>query len=78
MNSNPLEVSFSAECLKRHLEQHPEQAPQLAIDHFTDFVLLARKYNELEQKHSDLLLEAAMLLQHQQQTPSPQRTHFLT
>jgi hypothetical protein len=33
MNSNPLEVSFSVECLKRHLEKYPEQAPQLAINH---------------------------------------------
>jgi hypothetical protein len=51
MTSNSLEVSFSVECLKRHLEKHPEQAPQLAVDHFTDFVLLTHKYQKLEQKH---------------------------
>ncbi|MBW4532502.1 MAG: hypothetical protein KME09_01050 [Pleurocapsa minor HA4230-MV1] len=65
-----LEFCFSVECLKRHLEKYPEQAPQLAINHFEDFVLLARQYKELEQKNYALLNELSRILQHQQQAPS--------
>jgi hypothetical protein len=64
---------FGVFCLKRHLHKYPEQAPQLATNHFEDFLLLARKYKELEQKNYALLSELLLLLQHQQQSPSPQR-----
>jgi aminopeptidase-like protein len=77
MNSIPLEVSFSVECLKRHLHKYPEQAPQLATNHYEDFLLLAHKYKKLEQKNYALLSELSLLLQHQQQAPSPQLPNFL-
>jgi hypothetical protein len=72
-----LKFLFLSNVFKRHLEKHPKQAPQLAINHFEDFFLLARKYKELEQKNHALLSELILLLQHQQQAPSPQLPNFL-
>lgn len=76
MNSRPLETSFTVECLKRYLQQHPEQSLQLAIDHFTDFLHLAREHKKLEQNYHALQVDF-MLLRHDPPSSPPQLPHFL-
>jgi hypothetical protein len=76
MNSTPLETSFSVERLKRHLQQHPEQASQLAIDYFQDFLNLARQYKQLQQDHQALQVDL-ILLEYEQPSSPPQLPHFL-
>lgn len=65
------EIAFSVERLKRYLQQYPEKASQLAIDHFTDFLVLAHNYKKLKQDYHALQADLT-LLQFKQPSFSPQ------
>ncbi len=45
-----LESQFEVERLKLHLQKHPEQAFELAIAHFEDYLQLVQEYKKLQQK----------------------------
>ncbi len=48
--SLPLHAQFDITRLKLHLQQHPEQAQQIAIDQFTYHLELLEENRKLEQK----------------------------
>ena len=57
MNEIPLDIKFSAERLKRYLEENPHDANRLAIAHFEDFSMLAIEYKKLEIERQALEIE---------------------
>ena len=42
-----LELEFELARLDRHLQKHPEQAHQLAMNHYEDYLCLARDYRHI-------------------------------
>ncbi len=49
----PIEAELEIERLEVHLQKHPEQAFQLAIKHFKDYLEIFLKYEKLiEQRQS--------------------------
>lgn len=57
ITSLPLESQLEVCKLKLYLQQHPEDAYQLAIDHFIDFLALVHEYKKLQAKHDLLELQ---------------------
>ena len=57
MNNLPVEIEFSSERLKRHLQENPHDATRLAIAHFEDHSVLAIKFNNLKMKLHNLETE---------------------
>lgn len=55
--SLPLELQLEVSKLKLHLQQHPEDTYQLAIDHFIDFLALVYEYKQLQAEHDLLELQ---------------------
>ncbi len=49
-SSLSLESQFEVERLKLHLQKQPEQAFELAIAHFEDYLELVQEYKKLQQK----------------------------
>ena len=52
----PIEAQLEIERLKLHLENHPEQAFQLAIKHFQDYLWILLEYKKLMQQRQSLSL----------------------
>jgi Ethanolamine utilization protein EutJ (predicted chaperonin) len=48
MNKRPLEIELELVRLQHFLQQYPEQATELALNYFEDFLVLSRKYRQLE------------------------------
>jgi hypothetical protein len=45
-----LNIDTEIQQLKLHLQRHPEQAAQLAINHLEDYLVLLNEYNHLQQQ----------------------------
>ncbi|MGL6341125.1 MAG: hypothetical protein ACRC80_18545 [Waterburya sp.] len=54
-----LESELQVVRLKMYLERNPQEAAELAIQHYEDFLALAAKYKKLQSKLEDI--EACML-----------------
>jgi hypothetical protein len=54
-----LESELQVVRLKMYLERNPQEATELAIQHYEDFLALAAKYKKLQSKLEDI--EACML-----------------
>ncbi len=52
----PIEAQLEIERLKVHLQQHPEQAFQLAIKHFQDYLGILLEYEKLMQQRQSVSL----------------------
>ena len=52
MISLPLESEFQVIRLKKHLEKYPEEATELAIQYYEDFLALAIEQRKLKEKLS--------------------------
>ncbi|MDJ0649609.1 MAG: hypothetical protein QNJ60_12970 [Xenococcaceae cyanobacterium MO_188.B19] len=50
----PIEAQLEIERLQAHLQKHPEQAFQLAVKHFKDYLLILLEYEKLIQKHQSI------------------------
>ncbi len=50
----PIEAQLEIERLKVHLEDHPEQAFQLAIKHFQDYLGILLEYEKMMVLHQSL------------------------
>ena len=48
MNSLPLHAQFDIVRLKLHLQDHPQDAHRLAIEHFQDYLEVVHRYQALE------------------------------
>ena len=48
MMSLPLESELQVVRLKMYLEKNPQEAKELALQHYEDFLALAIKYRELQ------------------------------
>ncbi len=59
MISLPLESELQVVRLKLYLEKNPQEATELALQHYEDFLALAAKYRKLETKLDDI--ETCML-----------------
>lgn len=59
MISLPLESELQVVRLKLYLDKNPEEATELALQHYEDFLALAIKYRKLESRLSDI--ESCML-----------------
>lgn len=59
MISLPLESELQVVRLKMYLDKNPEEAAELAIQHYEDFLILAAKYKKLQAKLDDI--ETCML-----------------
>ncbi|MGB5636521.1 MAG: hypothetical protein WBM44_17580 [Waterburya sp.] len=59
MISLPLESELQVVRLKLYLDKNPEEATELALQHYEDFLALAIKYKKLESRLSDI--ESCML-----------------
>ena len=59
MISLPLESELQVVRLKMYLQRHPEEATELALQHYEDFLILAAKYRKLQSKLEDI--ETCML-----------------
>ena len=68
MSELPLSLQLDIERLKRHLQEHPDQAAELAVSYFEDFSMLAIEYKKLEAAHQ--LLQS-------QSIAKPSLPHFL-
>lgn len=54
MISLPLESELQVVRLKRYLDKHPQEAIELAIQHYEDFLILANKYKQLQSELDNL------------------------
>ena len=61
MNKLPVELEFSVEQLRRHLEENPHDAAKLAISHFEDFSILTIEFKKLEMQRQALEIENVKL-----------------
>jgi len=59
MISLPLESELQVVRLKMYLDRNPQEANELALQHYEDFLALAIKYKKLQSKLDDI--EACML-----------------
>jgi hypothetical protein len=59
MISLPLESELQVVRLKMYLDRNPQEASELALQHYEDFLALAIKYKKLQSKLEDI--EACML-----------------
>lgn len=59
MISLPLESELQVVRLKLYLEKNPEEAMEMALQHYEDFLALAAKYKKLQSKLDDI--ETCML-----------------
>jgi hypothetical protein len=59
MISLPLESELQVVRLKLYLEKNPQEATELALQHYEDFLALAAKYRKLKTKLDDI--ETCML-----------------
>ena len=59
MISLPLESELQVIRLKLYLERNPEEAMEMALQHYEDFLALAAKYKKLQSKLDDI--ETCML-----------------
>ncbi|MEL6929516.1 MAG: hypothetical protein AAFO95_12875 [Cyanobacteria bacterium J06600_6] len=50
----PLESELQVVRLKRYLEKNPQEAMDLALQHYEDFLALAIKYKELQAEFNDI------------------------
>ena len=55
----PLESELEVVRLKMYLDKNPQEATELAIQHYEDFLALAAKYKQLKSKLEDI--ETCML-----------------
>lgn len=55
----PLEAELQVVRLKMYLEKNPQEAMELAIQHYEDFLALSVKYKKLKSKLEDI--ESCML-----------------
>ena len=55
----PLESELQVVRLKMYLDKNPQEATELAIQHYEDFLALAAKYKQLKSKLEDI--ETCML-----------------
>lgn len=54
MISLPLESELQVVRLKLYLDKNPQEATELALQHYEDFLALAIKYKQLESQLSDI------------------------
>ena len=54
MISLPLESELQVVRLKMYLDNNPQEATELAIQHYEDFLALAVKYKQLKSKLDDV------------------------
>lgn len=54
MTSFPLELELQVVRLKLYLDKNPDEAKELALQHYEDFLALAIKYKKLESQLSDI------------------------
>lgn len=54
MISLPLESELQVVRLKLYLEKNPEEATDLALQHYEDFLALAIEYKKLKSKLNDI------------------------
>ena len=54
MISLPLESELQVVRLKLYLEKNPQEATELALQHYEDFLALAAKYKQLKTKLDDI------------------------
>jgi hypothetical protein len=59
MISLPLESELQVVRLKMYLDRNPQEATELALQHYEDFLALALKYKKLQSKLEDI--ESCML-----------------
>ncbi|MEL6580117.1 MAG: hypothetical protein AAFQ14_10210 [Cyanobacteria bacterium J06621_12] len=59
MISLPLESELQVVRLKMYLDNNPQEATELAVQHYEDFLVLAAKYKKLQNKLNDI--ETCML-----------------
>jgi hypothetical protein len=59
MISLPLESELQVVRLKMYLDRNPQEANELALQHYEDFLALAIKYKKLQSQLEDI--EACML-----------------
>jgi len=59
MISLPLESELQVVRLKMYLDNNPQEATELAVQHYEDFLVLAAKYKNLQNKLNDI--ETCML-----------------
>ncbi|MBW4534536.1 MAG: hypothetical protein KME09_11440 [Pleurocapsa minor HA4230-MV1] len=59
MISLPLESELQVVRLKMYLDRHPQEAVELALQHYEDFLALAAKYKKLQSKLEEI--ESCML-----------------
>ena len=59
MISLPLESELQVVRLKMYLDKNPQEATELAIQHYEDFLLLAAKYKKLQNELNNI--ETCML-----------------
>lgn len=50
----PLESELQVVRLKLYLEKNPQEATELALQHYEDFLALAAKYKKLKAKLDDI------------------------
>ena len=55
----PLESELQVVRLKMYLDKNPQEATELAVQHYEDFLALAAKYQQLKSKLEDI--ETCML-----------------
>ena len=54
MLSLPLELELQVVRLKLYLEKNPEEATELALQHYEDFLALAIKYKKLQSQLTEI------------------------
>ena len=54
MLSLPLELELQVVRLKLYLKKNPEEAIELALQHYEDFLALAIKYKKLQSQLNDI------------------------
>ena len=59
MISLPLESELQVVRLKMYLDRNPQEAVELALQHYEDFLALAAKYKKLQSKLEEI--ESCML-----------------
>lgn len=59
MISLPLESELQVVRLKMYLDKNPQEAIELAVQHYEDFLILAAKYKKLQNQLNDI--ETCML-----------------
>ena len=73
-----IERELALICLALYLQQHPERAATLALNHYEDYISLADDYKRLEKDFEALQIENIELKSRPNNRVSPRLPSFLT